>query len=415
MFKPLEIFVGLRYLRAKRRNHFVSFISLISLLGVTVGVMALIVVLSVMNGFEGELRNRILGMTSHGTVVSDKGYVANWQQVKDQVMVEPSVLGAAPYVEGEALLANRTTLAGSVIRGIDPKLENDVSDIEARMTMGSLTSLSPNSDGIVLGRVLSLILNVGVGDPVSLMTVQGKSDGRGVVPRIHKFTVTGIFSAGQPEYDTSLALIHREPAAKIFGIPGQVTGVRLRLEDMFEAPRVMAALEQQLQKPLLTSDWTREHTTYFRAVRTEKIVISVVLFLIVAVAAFNIVATLVMVVTDKQSDIAVLRTQGLSPGSVMRVFMVQGLVIGLLGTGLGLVLGVLLALNTETVFPFLEQTFGFKLFPADVFYISELPSELRWPNVMVVGTVAFLLSVLSTLYPAWRASKIHPAAALRYE
>ncbi len=415
MFKPLEVFVGLRYLRAKRRNHFVSFISLISLLGVTVGVMALIVVLSVMNGFEGELRNRILGMTSHGTVISSKGFVSDWEDVKNQVLTQASVLGAAPYVEGEALLANRTTLAGSAIRGIDPQLEDDVSDIEARMTVGSLSELTPTSGNIVLGRVLSLILNVGVGDPVSLMTVQSKTDGRGVVPKIHKFTVSGIFSAGQPEYDTSLALIHRDPAAKIFGIAGQVTGVRLRLEDMFDAPQVMADLERQLTDPLTTSDWTREHTTYFRAVRTEKIVISVVLFLIVAVAAFNIVATLVMVVTDKQSDIAVLRTQGLSPGSVMAVFMVQGLVIGVIGTGLGLILGVLLALNTETVFPFLEQTFGFKLFPADVFYISELPSELRWPNVIVVGAVAFLLSVLSTLYPAWRASKIHPAAALRYE
>ncbi|MEM7283989.1 MAG: lipoprotein-releasing ABC transporter permease subunit, partial [Pseudomonadota bacterium] len=354
MFKPLEIFVGLRYLRAKRRNHFVSFISLISLLGVALGVMALVVVLSVMNGFEGELRKRILGMTSHAAVISESGSLKGWQKLRQDVLQESHVLGAAPYVEGQALLANGTILTGSVVRGVDPRFESEVSDVDARMIVGRLSDLSPESDGMALGRVLALILNVDIGDPVSLMTVQGDPDGGGVVPRIHKFTVTGIFDAGQPEYDTSLSIIHRDPAAQIFGIQGGVTGVRMKLDDMFRAPEVAANLEKTLASPLTTSDWTREHTTYFRAVKTEKIVIAVVLFLIVAVAAFNIVATLVMVVTDKQSDIAVLRTLGLKPKSVMGVFLVQGLVIGVVGTGIGLILGVLLALNTETVFPFLE-------------------------------------------------------------
>lgn len=409
------MFIGLRYLRAKRRNQFVSFVSLASFLGITLGVFALIVVLSVLNGFEAELRQRILNLTAHAKVLPKQGELIDWVSAQELALEDQQVLGAAPFVSGEVLLANGSTLVGAQVRGVLPDAEPQVSDVGDRLLIGRLDELTPGRSHILLGRILALILNVDRGDTVNLMTVRAREDGQGVVPETFSFVVSGVFNAGQPEYDSGLAIMHLDDAAKVFGLSEGVSGVTLKLDDMFAARELTEDLQTRLPDNLTTSNWTLENTTYFKAVKTEKIAIAIVLFLIVAVAVFNIVATLIMVVQDKQSDIAVLRTLGLKPGSIMGVFVVQGLIVGVIGTAIGLILGVLLALNTSTVFPVIENLLGFKLFPADVFYISELPSEVRWSDVMIVGSAAFLLSALSTLYPAWRASQVHPALALRYE
>ncbi len=415
MFQPYELFVGLRYLRAKRRNHFISFISLISIAGIAVGVMALITVLSVMNGFERELRERVLGMTSHATISGFDGAIEDWEAVRAAALDDPRVIGAAPYVQGEGMLTFRNELSGTMIRGLAPEREGAVADIESKMIHGSLDELVAGEWRIVLGISLAEALGAGPGDKVIMMVPQATVTPAGVWPRHRAFTVTGVFEVGMFEYDRSLALVNIEDAAAVFGIRGKVSGVRLKVTDMMDAPWIVRDLAASLPGLYFINDWTRQHANLFRAIRTEKTVMFVILALIVGVAAFNIVSTLVMVVTDKQADIAILRTFGTTPRSIMQVFMVQGTVIGVVGTGLGVVLGILLASNVETVVPVIERILGFEVLPPDVYYISALPSDLQVGDVVRIATVALVLSLISTIYPAWRAARTQPAEALRYE
>jgi lipoprotein-releasing system permease protein len=415
MFRPLEVFVGLRYTRAKRRNHFISVISLISMLGITLGVMALIVVISVMNGFQKELRDRILGMASHATVAAYGRELQDWEDLAERVKSLPDVLGAAPYVEGEAMLTHRSAVSGAIIRGVDPAWEPQVSEVGRKMVAGSLDALQAGEYGIILGRELANSLNVQPGDRVTVITPQATVSAVGMIPRLRRFRVVGLFEVGMYEYDRGMAFIHLEDAAKLFNLDNGVSGVRLKLDDLFLAPRIAEKLRQQLGLGYWVSDWTQRHANFFRAVNTEKTVMFVILTLIVAVAAFNIVSTLVMVVTDKQADIAILRTLGMSPHSVMAVFMVQGSVIGVVGTLFGVACGVVLAINVPSIVPVIESLFNTKFLAPDVYYISELPSDMQWIDVLRIGSLSLALSLLATLYPAWRASRTQPAEALRYE
>jgi lipoprotein-releasing system permease protein len=413
--KPYELFIGLRYTRAKRRNHFISFISLISMLGIALGVAALIVVLSVMNGFQDELRSRILGVAAHIEITGFDNTLANWQQVAAQSRKVSEVQAAAPFVTGQGLLANDQAVQGVVVRGILPEAEDSVADIGRKMRMGKLGALRPGEWGIVLGTDLARSLGVQMGDKVTLITPQGQVTPAGMVPRLKQFTVVGLFQIGMYEYDSGLALIAMQDAQKLFRTGDRVSGVRLKLDDLYRAPQVAAKLTTILTGDYYIRDWTQSHSNFFRAVQMEKRVMFVILLLIVAVAAFNIVSTLVMVVTDKQADIAILRTLGASPLSIMKIFMVQGAVIGVIGTALGLVSGILLALNIGVVVPFIEHTFGVQFLSADVYQISEVPSQLDWHDVTVIGLVSLALSWLATIYPSWRASRTNPAEALRYE
>ncbi len=416
MFKPLELFIALRYTRAKRRNHFISFISLISMLGIALGVMALITVLSVMNGFEKELRSRILGVVAHATVTGVGGEgLRDWQALAGMLGRYPQVVGLAPYVHGEGMLANGSEVSGTLIRGILPDEEPKVSDLGSHMIAGRLSDLKAGGFGIILGKELARALGVERGDKVSLLTPQANVTPAGILPRFKRFTVIGVFEAGMYEYDSALALIHLDDAAKLMRMEGAVSGVRLKLDDMYAAPRLSRQLSEELPIGYMISDWTHQHVNFFRAVQMEKTVMFIILLLIVAVAAFNIVSTLVMVVADKKADIAILRTLGSSPRSIMAMFMIQGTVIGVVGTLIGTVGGIALALNVGTVVPAIEQLFGTQFLAADVYYITELPSEMRWLDVARISGVSFLLSLLATLYPAWHAARTQPAEALRYE
>ena len=415
MFRPLEIWIGLRYTGAKRRNHFISFISLISMLGIALGVAALITVLSVMNGFEQELRSRILGMASHASISGYRQPLQDWRRAAGLAMRHPEVVGVAPYVQGEVMLTRGQKVSGALVRGILPDREPAVSTVGEHLQSGSLADLQAGEYRIILGSELAWSLGVRVGDSVTVITPQANFSPAGILPRLRRFRVTGIFEVGMYEYDRGVALVHMQDAARLFKLGDAVTGVRLRLADLFQAPRVARELARQVGNDLRVEDWTRQHANFFRAVQTEKRVMFVILTLIVAVAAFNIVSTLVMVVTDKRADIAILRTLGATPGVILRIFMIQGALIGILGTALGLAGGVALAMNVETIVPAIEQAFGVQFMPADVYYISDLPSEVHWPDVWQIGTVAFLLSFIATLYPAWRASRTQPAEALRYE
>jgi lipoprotein-releasing system permease protein len=415
MFRPLELFIGLRYTRAKRRNHFISFISLTSMLGIALGVTALITVLSVMNGFQREVRNGILGMAAHSTITGLDGSLADWRSLAGKLAQQPHVLGLAPYIEGQAMLTNGQIVSGVLIRGVLPEEEPKVSYVDKKMLSGALSDLKPGEFGIILGRDLAHNLGIIPGDKVTLVTPQANVTPAGILPRLKRFTVVGIFQVGNNEYDGSLALLHLEDAAKLMQMSGRVSGLRLKLDDIFDAPVVTRELAQRLAGGYQLSDWTRQHAIYFRAVDIEKKMMFVILTLIVAVAAFNIVSTMVMVVTDKQADIAILRTLGTTPSSVMAIFMVQGMVIGVIGTLLGMVGGVSLALNVPDIVPFFERLFSFQLFPQNVYLINKLPSEMRWGDVFQITSLAFLLSFSATLYPAWRAARTQPAEALRYE
>jgi len=412
---PLELFIGLRYTRAKRRNHFISFISLISMLGIALGVMALIVVLSVMNGFEKELRGRILGMVSHVTISSYDGRLQDWQELRDRVSRNNAVNGSAPYIEAEAMLSNRSSVSGAVIRGIDPELEPQVSLIHRHMKFGELADLKPGEYGIVLGTGLADSLDVVPGDRVTMITPQSTASPVGFLPRLRRFKVVGLFEIGVYEYDRSSALIHNDDGSRLFRLDGAVSGLRLQLVDMDRAPLVRHELRELLGFDYWVSDWTLRHSNYFKAVKTEKTVMFIILSLIVAVAAFNIVSTLVMVVTDKQSDIAILRTIGVSPRSIMWIFMVQGTIIGFVGTLFGLGSGVLVAAYIDVIIPALEQFFQTQFLPRGVYPITELPSDLRQYDVIRITVMSFFISVIATLYPALRAARTRPAEALSYE
>jgi len=414
--QPFELFIGLRYTRAKRRNHFISFISLISMLGIALGVAALIVVLSVMNGFQDELRARILGVAAHIQITGEDNTLANWPKVAaDAAKGEPEVVAAAPYIAAQGLLSYGQAVQGAMIRGVLPDQEARVAEIGSHMKAGRLEDLQPGAFGIALGSELARALGVGLGDKVVLIAPQGQVTPAGIMPRLKQFTVTGVFEVGMYEYDAGLALIHLQDAQKLYRMDSRVSGVRLKLKDLYRAPQVARGLVERMTSDLYISDWTRQHANFFRAIQIEKNVMFIILLLIVAVAAFNIVSTLVMVVTDKQSDIAILRTLGASPLSIMKVFIVQGALIGVIGTLIGVVGGVVLALNVDVVVPAIERTFGIHFLAKDVYYISELPSKLEWGDVTVIGAVSLLLTLLATLYPSWRASKTNPAEALRYE
>lgn len=414
MYRPLSLFIGLRYLRAKRRNHFISFISLVSMVGIGLGVAALIAVISVMNGFEQELRNRILGMISHATVSGVDEGMENWREAVTQAQKTPHVVGAAPYVEREVMFQGGR-VSGGALRGVDPTAEPRVSELAKRVKDGALDRLVPGKYQIILGKELGLWLGVEVGDTVLVYAPMTRTTPVGVVPVTRRFTVLGFFEAGMQEYDRYLAVVHQQDAARLFHMGDRVTGVRLKLDDMFQAWNVARDLATRLGGYYRVRDWSREHTNFFRAIQTEKMVMFVILSLIVAVAAFNLVSTLVMLVTDKQADIAILRTLGMTPGAIMRVFVVQGMVSGVIGIALGALLGSLVAEHVSGLMRALESVLNFQLMPSDIYYISELPSDLRARDVLSVTALTFLFSLLATLYPAWRAARTQPAEALRYE
>ncbi len=410
-----ELFIGLRYTRAKRRNHFISFISGISMAGIALGVAALIVVLSVMNGFQKELRARILGVASHVQISGADNRLSDWQRIDAIALKQPRVVAAAPFINAQGMLSLDANVRGTIVRGIVPKLEDGVADIGKHMIAGKLDLLVPGEFNIVLGSELSRALRAYPGDRITLIAPQGLVTPAGIVPRLKQFKVVGIFEVGMFEYDSGLALINLEDAQRLYQMGDRVSGVRLKLEDLFQSREVARELSKTLGPDFYISDWTRSHANFFRAVQIEKNVMFIILLLIVTVAAFNIVSTLVMAVTDKQADIAILRTLGASPGAIMKIFMVQGALIGVIGTLIGLVGGIALALNIDVVVPALERALNTKLFTKEVYYISELPSELQRGDVMVIAAVSLVLSLLATIYPSWRASRVRPAEALRYE
>ncbi len=415
---PFEALIGLRYTSARKPgggNRFISFISLISMLGLALGVAALIVVLSVMNGFQKELRTRILGVASHAQISGADGEMENWQQAMDAVVRHPRVVAAAPYVQQQGMLSFDGQVKGVLVRGILPVEEDRVADFAGHMKTGALEQLQPGEFGIILGAELAYALRAFTGDKVTLIAPQGMVTPAAVLPRLKQFTVVGIFEVGMFEYDSGLALLHMADAQKLYQMDERVSGVRLKLDDLFAAPTVVRELAGGLGQDLRVSDWTKNHANFFRAVAIEKNMMFLILLLIVAVAAFNIVSTLVMTVTDKRADIAILRTLGASPGSIMRIFILQGTLIGVIGLVMGIGGGVALALNVDVVVPFLERMLGMQFLAKDVYYISDLPSDLHWSDVWIIAVVSFTLTVLATLYPSWRAARVNPAEALRYE
>ncbi|MEM8983075.1 MAG: lipoprotein-releasing ABC transporter permease subunit [Pseudomonadota bacterium] len=411
---PLELGIGLRYLRARRRTRFASFITLASMLGIAVGVTALIVILSVMNGFENELRERLLGMSAHARLRPVSGaFIEDWPAVRADVLRQSDVVAAAPVTPIEGMIRAAGSLHAVLIEGIDPALEPTVSSIDSTLVRGSLEQLQAGQGAILLGRVLALKLGVIPGDSVRVLVPALTGNKLGA--ELASFTFVGVFEAGVQDHDASLALIHRDDAARLLGRGDGVAELRFRVNDVYAAGLIAGRVSAALDGEFETLAWTEEHASFFRAVLLEKRMMSLILMLIIAVAAFNIVASLVMVVTDKRTDIAILRTLGLSVGSVVRVFVVQGLVIGWLGSILGVLIGVLLAVNVPTIVPFLEQTLGFQIMPGDVYVMTAIPSDLRSSDVVWIAAVALILTALATLYPARRAASIEPAMALRYE
>ncbi len=416
MFHPLALFIGLRYTRAKRRSRFISFISVSSMLGVALGVTALITVLSVMNGFEQELRQRILGMVAHAIVTGPADRLLDWPTTAAMVARDPQVAALAPYVEGQGMLVEGPIVTGITVRGVLPTQEALVSTLPTHVRDGKLSDLVPGAFGILLGQDLANHLGVGVGDKVTLVTPQAMVTPVGLLPRLKRFTVVGIFRVGMYEYDSTLAVTHLQDAARLFRFaPQEVSGLRLALTNLDEAPLITHRLAKELPPSTRLSDLTTDHASFFHAIHTEQTVMFLILTLVVAVAAFNIVAMLVMVVTDKEPDIAILRTLGMTPRTVLWIFVVQGTIIGTVGTILGLLGGIELALHVSSWVSALERFFGVHLLSPEVYYITQLPSVMRTTDIMQIGSTAFVLCLLATLYPAWRASRVQPAAALRYE
>lgn len=414
MFQPLPFSIGLRYLRAKRRNGFISFISMASILGIIIGVIALITTIAVMSGFQQELRDRILGMVAHATVSGVDGPLQDWPRAVAYANEDKRVVGAAPYTETEALLQGDQR-RGAILRGVLPETEPRVSEIADKMKQGKLTDLEDGEFRIILGQELAILLGVGVGDPVNVFISEATVTPLGALPRAKRFTVVGIFEAGAQEYDLGLALVHLGDAQRLGRMGEGVTGVRLKLVDLWDAWPVARDLSQRMDGYYRVRDWSRDNANFFRALKMEKTVMFILLSLVIAIAAFNLVSSLVMLVQDKQSDIAILRTLGMSPGGIMRVFIVQGLVIGVVGIAIGVAGGVLLASNLSHVVRFVEKLLGAELMPSDVYYISGVPTAVYASDVAMVAAVAFVLCLLATLYPAWRASRTDPATALRYE
>lgn len=414
MFRPLSLYVGLRYTAAKRRNHFISFISMTSMIGLMLGVAVLIIVLSVMNGFDRELKQRILGMVPHAVIRGANDVMEDWQSVDRAVTENPHILAAAPFVQGQGMVTGHGNVRGVALNGVVPEQEREVSIIENHMVDGSLEDLRSGEFGIIIGRTLAASLRLQIGDRVTVVLPEASVSPAGVLPRLKRFTVKGIFSVGA-ELDGNYTLIHMDDASKLMRTNGKAQGVRLLVDDLFRAPLVAEQAALSLGGRYFVSDWTRSHGNLFQAIRMEKTMIGLLLMFIVAVAAFNIVSTLVMVVTDKTSDIAILRTMGATPGRIMRIFIIQGAVIGIVGTLVGTTLGILGAFNISAFISWLEGFFGHQFLNPNVYFISYLPSQLQWADVAIISSAGFAMSLLATIYPAWRASRVEPAEALRYE
>ena len=415
---PYELILGWRYTRAgraTRRNGFISFISGVSMLGIALGVAALIIVLSVMNGFQKEVRDRMLGVVSHIEIFAQGGgALPDLERTLSEVRANPQVLGAAPFIATQALLARGEEMKGAIVRGIDPALEPHVTDLAVELKKSSLARLVSGDFGVVLGGELARSLGVRLGDKVTLVAPSGQVTPAGVVPRLKQMTVVGTFDSGHYEYDSALVLMHMDDAAKIFRLEGP-TGVRVKLKELQQAREVGAQLARSLTGDLLVRDWTRQNRTWFAAVQVEKRMMFIILTLIVAVAAFNLVSTLVMTVTDKRADIAILRTLGASPNSIMGIFVVQGAMVGVIGTLAGLALGLGVAFNIDVIVPALEQLFHASFLPKDIYLISRMPSDPQQADIVPVAIISLLLAFVATLYPSWRASQVNPAEALRYE
>lgn len=415
MFRPLELFIGSRYLRAKRRNHFISFISFISVFSLALGITLIITVLSVMNGFQFEIKDRILSMTAHATVLELDGKLRDWQKVEQELEGNTEIQGSAPYVQGQGMIVHGKQVTGAMLTGIDPQLESKVSRIGNHLQEGSLDILKPGEFGILLGGDLANYLNVDIGEKITVITPEATVTPAGIIPKFRRFTVVGTYAVGMPQYDRNTAAIHISDAKRLFHLGDAVTGLRLRFEDLFDAQEITYKLRDQLGGTYWVSDWTYHNRNFFRALKMEKTMMFIITIIIVFVAAFNIISMLVMVVTEKQSDIAIMRTLGVSPKSIMGIFVVQGTVIGLVGTLLGALGGVLLSSNLESIVRVIEKARGVKFLSPDVYPISDFPSEIIPSEVMVICLVAFVITVLATIYPAWKAARTQPAEALRYE
>ena len=415
MNKILELFIAVKYIRTKRSNKFISFISLISMLGIAVGVWALITVMSVMNGFEKEFRDRILGVASHLEISSSNGRLENWQDVKATLENNEDVIGMAPFINGQGMIVNGKNVTGAVIRGVDPDYEQDVSEILGKITYGDAATLQEGEYNIIIGDSLASSLGVTLGSKITVLSPQGQVTPAGMLPRLKRFTVSGIFKIGMYEYDSGMALIHVKDAAKLFRTNNKVDGVRLKLDNVFEARQTGRKLLSELGYEYRMRDWTSAHASFFRALKTERRMMFIILFVIILVAAFNIVSTMVMVVTDKQSDIAIMRTLGLTPSRVMKIFMIQGTILGLIGTLIGLFFGVITALNISEIIGFIEHVFNTEFMPLELYQVSGFPSQLEWADVIKTCIGAFIVSVLATYYPAKQGAKVNPAEALRYD
>ena len=417
MFYPLPLYIGLRYLRSRKQGFFVSFISWISMAGICLGVAALITIVSVMNGFESELRTRLLSLASHATISGTEAQMADWRVLAERIRREPDVLGVAPYFELQGLIGRGQDLHPAVIRGVDPAIEPQVSDFNAHMTHGQLADLKPGAQSIVLGAGLAWALDARDGDEITVLVPTGATNtdaGLQLRPRIQTFIEKGVFEVGVQEHDNALALVHLEDAEAL-GATRTPAGLRVKFKDIFAAPARIKEIAKQLGGDLTTSDWAKENASYFRAVRIEKTMMTLILMLVVAVAAFNIVCALVMVVNEKRTDIAILRTIGITPRAIVAVFITQGVLIGWIGALVGLGMGLAIAFNVKTIVPFLESVFGMQIFDPTVYVITQVPSEVQWPQVIVIATTALVLTVLATIYPAVRGAATQPADALRYE
>ncbi|MDG9884513.1 lipoprotein-releasing ABC transporter permease subunit [Pseudomonas putida CSV86] len=414
MFRPLSIFIGARYTRAKRRNHFISFISMTSMIGLSLGVLAMITVLSVMNGFQREMSARILGMVPHAMIIGAKP-LDDWQPVAAAALKNPEVVAAVPFTEMEGMLSYKGSMQPIQVSGIDPAQEGKVSIVTQHIVQGSLEDLKPGEFGVVVGEITARRFRLNVGDKLTLIVPEASSEPGGITPRMQRLNVVGIFKVGA-ELDGSMAMIHMADAAQMQRWePNQVQSVRLKIKDLYAAPAVSGAIAGSLGDGYRADDWTHTQGSLFSAMKMEKTMIGLLLLMIIAVAAFNIIATLIMVVNDKGADIAILRTIGATPGQIMGTFMVQGSLIGVVGTLIGGVLGVALALNVSDVVGWIERVSGQHIFTSDVYFISSLPSELQWGDVVLICSAGLVMSFLATIYPAWRASQVEPAMALRYE
>jgi lipoprotein-releasing system permease protein len=415
MSSRYELFIGRRYLRSSRGNRFISFISTISMVGVAIGVAVLIVVLSVMNGFEQELRGRILSLTSHASISGFGAGLSEWEEAAAKIGDNPEVVASAPYIEDQALLIAGAQSSGAIVTGVLPERETKVAAIDEKMISGSFGDLVAGEYGIVLGAELAKALGVTTGDRVIIVTSMRTTTPMGVVPRRRGFRVIGTFAAGMYEFDRNLAYVHIADAARLYRMGDKVTGLRLKLVDMFQAPRIVRDLALSLGGGYYIDDWTRKHANFFRSIQLTKSAMFLILLLVVAVAAFNIVSTLVMVVKEKQSDIAILRTVGASPRGILTIFVTQGAAIGAIGTLAGVLLGVLVAVNLEALIHAVEKVLGSRFMDAQVYFMSDLPAAVQWPDVVKISVTAFVLCFLSTLYPSWRAARTEPARALRHE